>query len=113
MLATSRPHAPMDVSYLSFILSANVFSFVFPVNNSDGSSPFDGNSIILAIIYVYMDIGLSNHINPPFSQLSNNLTQIFIFVLLKKCGISKRFKIPVFSNPIAHSCGSTMIACES
>jgi hypothetical protein len=112
MLATSRLCAPLNVLYFSFIVFANAFSFDLSLNNGDWSSPFDGNSFIHTIKYVSIDTGLSDHGNSPCTQLTNNLTQIFISALLPKCGIYKTLKILVFSSLITHSYGSTMIAYE-
>jgi hypothetical protein len=110
MLATPNPHFLVKVLNFYFILSYNAFSPTLFANNVVGSSLDFRNPVICAINCISIDIGVSSHKVPLWTQLNNRLMQAFISRLPPKFGIYNKFNIPAFSSLAAQLCGSTNIA---
>jgi hypothetical protein len=108
MLFTSRPCFPLNVSYLSLMVSERAHSPILR-NNKDESSPAFLNPVMRATSIVSIETGGSSQSVPPWMQLSNTLTHALISLLHPKCGISNNLRIPTFSKPDAHSCASTLV----
>jgi hypothetical protein len=72
------------------------------------SRPFDGRPVMKAMSSTSMETGSSNHKNPPWRTAINCLMQLFTSFPLPKWGISTKFRIPVFSRPVAHFFGCSI-----